>query len=296
MVPVTGGVFTMGSSAQAAGHTAAESPQRNVTVDDFWISRFEIDWQQYELFVYRDEIEFAKRAPDDALEALAIDGVTGATAPYVDMSFGMGKEGYPAINVTRYARPGLCTLVECTHRPVYTACPPKQNGSTPAAPAPTRPGLSAATPPMRSSTQYSPTTATVGMHLQVAAHPNPLGLHDMHGNVAEWTLDAFAPYPAGAADNPYLRPDKLYPGVVRGGSWMDDPAALRCRRPPTLLGRLETAGPTDTQKPVVAHQCALRGFLVWLHRAVNRRQLTSNNTGWMRWRIMASDQASEDLK
>jgi len=50
--------------------------------------------------------------------------------------------------------------------------------------------------------------------------PNPWGLYHMHGNVAEWCLTAYKPYPYNAADG---RNDPASPGpkVVRGGSWND---------------------------------------------------------------------------
>ena len=55
--------------------------------------------------------------------------------------------------------------------------------------------------------------------------PNAWGLHDMHGNVAEWTLSAYRryPYASDGRDDPASDGER----VVRGGSWRDRPK--RCR-------------------------------------------------------------------
>jgi formylglycine-generating enzyme required for sulfatase activity len=64
---------------------------------------------------------------------------------------------------------------------------------------------------------------------------NSWGLYDMHGNVAEWCLSAYSPYPYRADDG---RDDPRTPGlkVVRGGSWNDTmryvTSASRWRYPP----------------------------------------------------------------
>lgn len=51
---------------------------------------------------------------------------------------------------------------------------------------------------------------------------NPWGLKDMHGNVAEWTLTAYRPYPYIGNDGRNAH-DAEEKKVVRGGSWSDRP-------------------------------------------------------------------------
>jgi formylglycine-generating enzyme required for sulfatase activity len=58
--------------------------------------------------------------------------------------------------------------------------------------------------------------------------PNAWGLYDMLGNVMEWTLDQYAPYPSAPQVNPWVKATQPYPNAVRGGSWNDPPEMLRC--------------------------------------------------------------------
>lgn len=61
--------------------------------------------------------------------------------------------------------------------------------------------------------------------------PNAWGLHDMHGNVAEWTASRYTPYPYRDNDGRNA-PSASGRRVVRGGSWYDRPKLCRssCRR------------------------------------------------------------------
>jgi formylglycine-generating enzyme required for sulfatase activity len=55
---------------------------------------------------------------------------------------------------------------------------------------------------------------------------NPWGLHDMHGNVAEWTRSTYLPYPYQQKSE-INGPTSAAKMAVRGGSWRDRPKNAR---------------------------------------------------------------------
>ncbi len=69
--------------------------------------------------------------------------------------------------------------------------------------------------------------------------PNAFQLFDMHGNVAEWVWEAYAPWTASPATDP-VGPSDGTNRVVRGGSWMDTAEACRSagRESTAPLGRI----------------------------------------------------------
>ncbi|MDX2303818.1 MAG: SUMF1/EgtB/PvdO family nonheme iron enzyme [Microscillaceae bacterium] len=229
MLPIPEGTYLMGSPAQEANRLEDEGPQHKVKIQAFWMSKFEITWEQYELFMAReiDHIQGNKAAEVN----LALDGVSGATAPYTDMSFGMGKEGFPAINMTQYAAATFCKWLSAKTGHFYRL--PTEAEWEYAC----RAG-SQTTYHFGNDPAQLPDFAWFAGNSQEIYHPigqkkpNAWGLHDMHGNVAEWTLDQYLPdfYQTTGKKtflNPWATAAELYPHTVRGGSWKDQPNALR---------------------------------------------------------------------
>jgi formylglycine-generating enzyme required for sulfatase activity len=58
--------------------------------------------------------------------------------------------------------------------------------------------------------------------------PNAFGLHDMHGNVWEWTQDVYANYTGVPTDgSAWTDGGQRQQRVLRGGSWYGSPEYLR---------------------------------------------------------------------
>jgi formylglycine-generating enzyme required for sulfatase activity len=231
MVPIPGGEFVMGSADSEPGHKPDEGPQHNVKISPFWMQQFEITWNEYELFMYPDEEQGMRaRFPSDESADKLADGVTHPSKPYVEMSFGMGKDGFPAIAMTQHAANKYCQWLSAKTGHFYRL--------------PTEAEWEYA---CRAGTKTTYFWGDDGSKLGEYAwyeqnsdfkyqkigkkKPNPWGLYDIYGNVVEWVLDQYDPdyykkTPAGALD-PWNKPTQPYPLAVRGGSWDDE--APMCR-------------------------------------------------------------------
>ena len=226
MVPIPGGKFMMGSAEDEPNRKEDEGPVHTAEISPFWMGKHEITWEEFELFVYPE----MSKETTALLAASNIDGITQPTPPFVDMSFGMGKNGYPAINMTHYAAMAYCKWLTALTGDFYRL--PTEAEWEYASRAGTSTAYSFGDDPAILAEYAWYFENSDGAYQKVGTKKaNPWGLHDMHGNVAEWTLDGYLPaYPTEEGEvkkDPWIKPDKLYPHVVRGGSWDDDPDALR---------------------------------------------------------------------
>jgi len=228
MVAIPGGEFLMGSPPTEAHRSQDEGPQHKVKIAPFWMGKYEITWDQYEPYMTanRDSRSIGART-DTKLE----DAVSGPSETAYEMSFGMGTDGYPAISMTQHAALKFCQWLSAQTGHYYRlpteaeweyACRAGTTSAYHFSDNSARLAAFAVFDPIQDRNGY----AKVGTKM-----PNLWGLFDMHGNVLEWCLDQYSETAyegrKGVTDNPFVRPTKLYPRVVRGGSWYDTADLLR---------------------------------------------------------------------
>jgi len=231
MMPIKGGTYSMGSSPSDENRGKNELLSRKVNVSDFWMGKYELTWDEYELWMInldKDNREYNKLDPTEA-DALS-DAVTKPTAPYTDMTFGMGKSGHPAICMTQLSAKMYCMWLSARTGKFYRL-PTEAEWEF---------ACKAGTDTAYSFGNDSEELSNHSWHLGNSRFkyqkvgqksPNPFGLYDMHGNVWEWVLDQFVPpadtAPKGILQNPLVAPNTLYPRVVKGGSWDDGAVSHR---------------------------------------------------------------------
>jgi len=232
MVAIRGGMITMGSPKSEVDRRENEGPQVKVTVAPFWIGKYEVTWDEYEPYMITqvDRSKHGGRTDYNPKVHSLVDAVSQPTSPYVEMSFGMGQKGYPAISMTQHAASKYCQWLSAQTGHFYRL--PTEAEWEYACRAGTTTAYSFGDDKSKLK-EYGWFYDNSNEKYQKVGQkkPNPWGLHDMHGNVMEWTIDQYAPdYFARiktTTNNPLLRPRKLYPRTVRGGSWDDDPKQLR---------------------------------------------------------------------
>lgn len=191
---------------------------RTVRLSPFSIGTYEVTYEQYSAYLN-----------DEALsQNSAADAVTRPSQPYIDFSLGMGKEGgYPAHSMQPAGAIMFCRwLYRKTGQ--FFRLPTEAEWEYAA--------LGGTNGDAQTKTEGWYATNSGGRYHPVGAlKPNGFGLHDMAGNVAEWTLDEYRPeYPMhfseGALD-PVVLPKTRYPRTVRGGHYAAETAGARVRQP-----------------------------------------------------------------
>ena len=226
MVSIPAGEFMMGSPENEAGRHPDEGPLHSVKISAFWIGKHEVTWDLFEPFVYKNQEIRSSTLP----LTQEVDALTRPTRPYVDMTWGMGKEGFPAIGMTHYAAVQFCKWLY-TRTGIFYRLPTEAEWEY-ACRAQSKGPYSIVEGSKLDEYAWYNDNSDNKTHPVGSKKPNAWGVYDMHGNVTEWTIDqykadTYSAYKNTIALNPIVPAETLYPHAVRGGSYEDSASDLR---------------------------------------------------------------------
>lgn len=237
MIPIPGGTFLQGSPDNEAGRNKDEGPQTKVELKPFWMGKCEVTWDEYDVFRNSEEHHPPEgekgRLIRFKFKALDGDEITKPTPPYTDMTFGYGHDGFAAINTSHFAAMEYCRWLSAKTGKMYRL--PTEAEWEYACRAGTTTKYSFGDDESKlGEYAWFEGNADSKPHPVGQKKPNPWGLYDMHGNVAEWCLDGYYAdtYAKRDKDKVTVQPVNLmvharFPNIVRGGSWVDEPKGLR---------------------------------------------------------------------
>jgi formylglycine-generating enzyme required for sulfatase activity len=203
----------------------------------FWMGKYEVTWAEYKRYIalYGIFKEFQIRKQRLVTADNKADAITAPTELY-DPSFTYehGEDPQlPAVTMTQYAARQYTKWLSAITGQFYRL--PSEAEWEYACRAGAKTAYSFGDDPSDlGDYAWYYDNADEKPHKVGQKKPNPFGLYDMHGNVAEMVLDQmfpdgyarFAGKTVTAADA-LMWPTKLVPRVVKGGSFEDDADALR---------------------------------------------------------------------
>lgn len=258
MVAIPGGTFHMGSPAGEKGREEEEGPQFEVAIRPFWMGKCEVSWDEYDPWWRQmpgdkgNQIQAEEQLVKKAIKQPEFDALSRPTPPYMDETFGRGRETYPVICITHHAAMEYCRWLSQKTGKMYRL--PTEAEWEYACRAGSKTAYSFGDDAAKLD-EYAwfvdnsdDTTHPIGKK-----KPNAWGLHDIHGNVSEWCIDGYSAkaYTGFAAKTPALSPVLLpgpsrYPHVARGGSWAEKASRLRSA---TRRGSAKNWIKQDPQRP-----------------------------------------------
>lgn len=242
MVPIPGGTFQFGASESDPHKKEDETPQVAVQVSPMWVAKTEIRWAEYKEYMklYAIFKEFEGTGTRAVSADNMADAITAPTELYEPThTFEYGEEPQQAaVTMTQYAAQQYTKWLSLLTGDQYRlpseaeweyAC---RAGSTTAY-------HWGDDPERLDEFAWYADNAGEGQKPVGTKAPNPWGLHDMHGNVAEWTVnqyteDGHAWLATIVAEQGNIHatdavnwPTQSSPCVVRGGSWEMNAEQLR---------------------------------------------------------------------
>ena len=237
MIPIAGGIGTVGSPKDEADRLDSEGPQFEVEIKPFWMGQYEVTWAEYKSYMAMHDI--FKGFQTHKLRPFTEDKnslIISAPSNLYDTSFTYrnGEEPeLPAVSMSQYAAKQYTKWLSLMSERFYRL--PTEAEWEYACRAGTKTAFHFGDDPADLDDygwHYGNSNETT--HHVGQKKPNPWGLYDMYGNACEWVLDGmledgyaqFGGKRVSTADA-LVKTKKLFPRVVRGGYYDLDPQDCR---------------------------------------------------------------------
>lgn len=227
LVQVPGGDFDQGSREGEMQREPDESPRHRVRLDNFYLSRFEINQEQWAAVCRMPLVE--RDLPSHPWET------SGGNLPVSGINWDQAREFTLRLSQASKRIHRLPSEAEweyaCRGGPVDA---PFHFGEI-------LTDQVANFAPLPAYTQSVPPGMDRGqpVNTQMFPYASHFGLYQMHGNVKEWCLDYYGPYEGGSMSVNPIGPVKGRERVVRGGGYRSPAArcrsAARSHEPPDLV-------------------------------------------------------------
>jgi len=220
MAAIPAGKFKIGSPVSERSRGTDEGPQKQIEITPFWMGVKEITFAEWDLYFKDVNLPQSK----------TIDGVTRATPQYIDLTWGMGRDGkHPANSMSHTAAVMYCKWLY-SKTGIFFRLPTEAEWEYAC-----RAGSEAAYPFGNEAQSlkehgYFKENSGSKFHHVGQLKPNAWGLYDMLGNLSEWTIDQYSAnyYEIIEGKNPGTVPGAKYPKTAKGGSYLDESSELRC--------------------------------------------------------------------
>lgn len=201
VVRIPAGRFQMGSPTSEVGRATDEAPVREVSISrPFWLGAWEVTQEQWQSVMGSNPSTFQPATNASQLPAERVSWIDAQDFLNRLNALGLGRFRLPTEAEWEYAaRAGSSERFSFGDDPEYRTL---------------------------ANHAWFYSRAEGRSHPVGTKRPNAWNLYDMYGNVWEWCSDWFAPYPPGPAADPQGPPTGREK-VIRGGSWFNEPEALR---------------------------------------------------------------------
>lgn len=222
LLPIPAGSFLIGSSTTESKREADEGPQKKIQIDAFWMGAYEVTRDQFDVFLKDEQTSMNSD----------VDAITRPSPQYVDLTWGMGKEGgYPANSMSQRAAIMYCRwLYQKTG--VFYRLPTEAEWEYACRAGTTTAYFFGNDKSKLSEYAWNLESGEDRYEKVGQKKPNPWGLYDILGNLMEWTLDHYDPVRyskiADNEKNPVTEVNSAkYPKTLRGGSFLESGTDFR---------------------------------------------------------------------